>query len=75
MLGDYTMRSFGECPSEENESHLSWILEDCPHPKYSLSAKACRGILSRASRRGKQLPEILEKALTEQAERDDVKNN
>ena len=27
LLGEYTMRSFGECPSEERESHLSQILQ------------------------------------------------
>ena len=60
------MRSFGEFPREERESHLSQILEENPHPKYCLSAKACQGILNRANRRGKKLPEILEKALINQ---------
>ena len=68
LLGEYTMHSFGEFPKEENESHLSQILEEEAHPKYSLSAKACKGILSRASRRGKELPEILRDALERQAE-------
>ena len=63
LPGEYTMHSFGECPSEENVSRLSAILEECPHPKYSLSAKACQGILNRAERRGKKLPEQLETAL------------
>ena len=67
LLGDYTMRSFGECPSEERASRLSEILEDTPLPKYYLSARACRGILDRAKRRGKALPEVLEKALRAQA--------
>ena len=67
LLGEYTTRSFGECPREENVSRLSQILEDCPHPKYSLSAKACQGILNRAERRGKKLPEQLEAALVAQA--------
>ena len=66
-LGDYTMHSFGESPNEENASRLSQILEACPHPKYSLSAKACQGILNRAERRGKQLPEQLEAALMVQS--------
>jgi hypothetical protein len=60
------MHSFGESPSAVVESHLSQILEDNPHPKYSLSAKACQGILNRASRRGKKLPEPLENALRNQ---------
>ena len=68
LLGEYTMHSFGEYPNEERESHLSQILEEAPPQKYSLSAKACRGILKRASKRGKELPEILQKALEKQAE-------
>ena len=35
--------------------------------KYYLSARACMGILSRAERRGKELPEILKTALVNQA--------
>ena len=68
LLGEYTMHSFGESPREENASHLSQILVDTAHQKYSLSAKACRGILKRASKRGKELPEILQNALEKQAE-------
>ena len=67
LLGDYTMRSFGEYPREENASLLSQILEVSPHPKYYLSAKACRGILNRAERRGKKLPPELEAALIAQS--------
>jgi len=55
--------SFGEFPSAAVESHLSQILEDQPHQKYYLSAKACLGIIRRAERRGKELPEPLLKAL------------
>jgi hypothetical protein len=62
------MHSFGESPSVAVESRLSAILEDNPHQKYSLSAKACLGILKRAERRGKKLPEELERALRAQAE-------
>ena len=39
---------------------LSHILEECPDPKYNLTPKACAGILRRAERRGKKLPEVLE---------------
>ena len=53
LLGAFSMLSFGECPSAENASHLSQILEASPHPKYSLSAKACLGIVRRAERRAK----------------------
>ena len=67
LLGEYTMHSFGESPREENVSHLSQILQDTAPEKYSLSEKACRGILTRASRRGKELPEVLKTALEKQA--------
>ena len=68
LLGVYLMQSFGECPKHGVESRLSQILEDNPHPKYYLSAKACRGILNRAARRGKDLPEALKAALLSQSE-------
>ena len=70
-LGEYTMHSFGESPREENASHLSQILEEEAHPKYSLSAKACQGILNRASKRGKELPQILKEALENQVKNDE----
>ena len=66
LLGEYSMHSFGESPNVAVESRLSQILEETPHPKYSLSAKACRGILRRAERRGKALPETLRTALESQ---------
>ena len=68
MLGAYSMRNFGESPSVAVESSLSQILEDNPHPKYYLSAKACRGILRRAERRGKELPPMLKEALERQSD-------
>jgi hypothetical protein len=37
-------------------------------PKYYLSAKACEGILRRAERRGKKLPEPLDRALRNQSD-------
>ena len=75
-VGEYTMPSTGEQPSSLMEecgfsalpsgvavSRLSQILEVCPPLKYSLSAKACRGILTRAEKRGKELPPELKEAL------------
>ena len=59
----YSMHSFGVSPSVAVESHLWQILEEHPHPKYYLSAKACAGILRRAESQGKQLLEILRQAL------------
>jgi hypothetical protein len=64
-LGDSLMLNIGEFPNAERESLLSWILEDNVPQKYYLSARACQGILTRASRRGKKLPELLEAALLE----------
>ena len=73
LPGEFSMHSFGEHPislyhNGVGESHLSQILEDSPQQKYSLSAKACQGILNRANKRGKKLPEMLEKALVEQSD-------
>lgn len=65
--GDYMTHSFGESPSAAVESRLSQILEESAHPKYYLSAKACQGILNRAAKRGKELPELLKTALMSQA--------
>lgn len=67
LLGEYSMLSFGESPKDGEESHLSQILEDNPRQKYYLSAKACQGVLNRAARRGKDLPEALRKALEAQS--------
>ena len=58
---------FWGVPSVAVESRLWQILEESPHPKYYLSARACQGILRRASARGKELPELLRKALERQA--------
>ena len=66
LLGEYTTHSFGESPREENASRLSQILQDSAPQKFYLSAKACAGILNRAEKRGKDLPEILRTALENQ---------
>ncbi len=59
---------YGESPSAARESRLSWILEDNVPQKFYLSARACQGILVRASRRGKPLPELLKQALLDMIE-------
>lgn len=59
------MPNSGESPSEERGSTLSLILEANVPEKYSLSRKACEGILRRAEKRGKILPEMLKEALEE----------
>jgi hypothetical protein len=60
------MRNTGESPNDAVESTLSQILEANAPEKYYLSAKACEGIVRRAERRGKQLPEMLRIALEQQ---------
>lgn len=67
LLGEYTMRSFGEHPREDEESHLLWILEARVPFRFCLSDKACLGIVGRTKARGKALPEMLEQTLLWQA--------
>ena len=66
--GELTARNTGECPNAVVVSRLSQILEETPHPKYNLTAKACQGILRRAERRGKDLPKLLKEGLIRQAQ-------
>ena len=67
-LGECMTRNTGESPNAAAVSRLSQILEATPQEKYSLSAKACQGILRRAERRGKDLPELLKTVLLMQSE-------
>lgn len=67
-LGECMTRNTGESPNAAVVSRLSQILEATPQEKYSLSAKACQGILRRAERRGKDLPETLKTVLLMQSE-------
>ena len=60
---DLSMRNTGECPNGAEEFMLSQILVENPPTKYYLSVKAMDGILNRASRRGKKLPELLVTAI------------
>ena len=57
----------GVAPSEEKESSLSQILQDDAPPKYSLSPRACEGILRRARAKNKTLPPELEQILIAQS--------
>ena len=53
-----------ECHSEgDGSSSLRDVLEDSVAPRYFLSPRAAAGILRRAEKRGKRLPEHLEAAL------------
>ena len=67
-LTEFSILDTGASPSAEVESTLSEILLAKVPEKYYLSPKACLGILRRASARGKELPEVLKKALKRQAE-------
>ena len=62
-LGEQSITNFGEHPNADVESHLSEILEDRPHQRFFLSAKACAGILRRSEGRGQPLPPILQETL------------
>lgn len=68
LLGDSSTLNIGESPSVESESLLSQILEANAPLKYYLSERTCQGILTRASRRGKVLPDLLKTALLEMIE-------
>ena len=73
--GEYSMRnspeyatgrlvdSSGRSRNAAGASSLSEFLEARTPQRYSLSAKACEGIIRRAEKRGKDLPEMLRKAL------------
>src|SRR5262245_53069053 len=64
-----------ECPSAGagfSACSLASILEPHAAPKYLLSANACRGVLRRAARRGRTLPEQLRAALTRAASTDET---
>lgn len=68
LFGDRSMLNIGEFPNVESESLLSQILEANAPLKYYLSERAYQGILTRASRRGKKLPDLLQTALLEMIE-------
>ena len=65
LHGESSMRNTSESPSVAAESSLSEILQENAPEKYSLSPKACNGILRRAEKRGKELPPMLRDALME----------
>ena len=67
-------RGASSMPRRVGESHkdggvflLSSILMVNVPERYSLSQKACLGILRRAEKRGKELPDVLRRALERQA--------
>ena len=68
LAGECWMLKTLEFPSGGGvSSSLRDVLETSPvSQKYYLSAKACEGIIRRAERRGKKLPETLDRALRSQ---------
>ena len=66
-LGACTMPNISAQHSGAGACFLSAILQDDVPEKYSLSPKACAGILRRAEHRGKDLPPLLKAALIQQA--------
>ena len=60
-----------ESPSDAVECSLSQVLNPTAPQRFSLSAKAARGILRRANRRGKVLPAALQTALESLAQSPD----
>ena len=64
-LGKYTTLNIGESPNAVRESTLSQILQLNAPEKFFLSPQACAGIIRRAEKRGKTLPDMLRAALME----------
>ena len=55
-------------PQRRRRIFLVADLQENVPEKYYLSQRACSGILRRASARGKELPELLKRALEKQAQ-------
>jgi len=66
--GEFWTANTLEYPNAVVESSLSEVLQTEAPTRYSLSAKAAEGILRRANKRGKTLPEALQKALEKVAQ-------
>jgi len=63
-LGASWMPNISGWPNSARVCSLSQVLETDPiPPKYFLSALACKGILRRAAKRGRELPTMLRRAL------------
>ena len=65
--GDCLMLNSSVWPNDGSVCSLSEALQSEVSQRYSLTPKACRGILARSERRGKQLPPQLEAAIRETA--------
>lgn len=64
--GEYWTRSFSEWPKDADVCTLSAVLEPAVPQRYYLSPKACAGIIKRAKRKGRPLPQRLLEALEAQ---------
>lgn len=67
LAGEFLMLNTSECPNEEEESSLSQILMEEVPQKYCLSKKTCQGILQRATKKEREIPEPLKTALKKQS--------
>ena len=63
--GESSMLNTSDLPNDVSECSLWQVLESEVSPKYSLSKRACEGILRRAEARKKALPPLLKAALEE----------
>jgi len=61
--GESWILNISDSPSDASASSLSSILQANVPDTFFLSVKACRGILERATRRRRTLPDTLQKAL------------
>ena len=62
------IRVIKEMRENTNGEYPRWSVWENVPEKYYLSQRACSGILRRASARGKELPELLKRALEKQAQ-------
>src|SRR5471030_582274 len=71
--GSSKMPNISKWPNDAAVCSLSQVLERTSIPqKYFLSSKACAGILRRAEKRGRQLPELLAVALRRVADSEPI---
>ncbi len=63
VSGDSSTLNTSECPNAAVVSSLSDVLEAHVHPRFFLSPRAAAGILRRAEKRGRGLPESLQRSL------------
>lgn len=68
LLGGFSTLNISESPNDASACSLSQILETAPIPqRFFLSREAKQGVLRRAEKRGKKLPEKLRLALEGEA--------